>query len=113
MRPTCLEQEWAVWGVILLLFVMFPEKILIVLVLMGIAATLIVSRYTFRGQAVYTKHWTDVSIIIGRRLLLHCGMDDVEYFFVQEPEPITAVPGTKVIARYSSPQGLISVSKEF
>jgi len=99
-------------GVILLLFVMFPEKILIVLVLMGIAATLIVSRYTFRGQAVYTKHWTDVSIIIGAATAFALtGWMTLNISSYKSQNQLLLVPGTKVIARYSSPLGLITVVK--
>jgi len=101
-------------GVILLLFVMFPEKILIVLVLMGIAATLIVSRYTFRGQAVYTKHWTDVSIIIGAATAFALsGWMTLNISSYKSQNQLLLVPGTKVHSPVFQSTGLDQRSKEF
>ena len=62
-------------GVILLLFLLFPERILTVLVLSGILATLIVSAYAFRGQPINTKHWT-----VGG--YYHC----ISVLFLQRPD---------------------------
>jgi len=99
-------------GVILLLFVVFPEKILIVLILMGIFAILIVSRYTFRGQDVYTKFWTNASIIIGMAITFALtGWVTLNVSPYKSQNQLLQIPGTKVIAKYSSPLGLISVVK--
>jgi hypothetical protein len=99
-------------GVILLLFVMFPEKILMVLILMGILATLIASRFAFRGQDVYTKHWTSACIIIGVAIAFTLtSWMTLNVSSYKSQSQLLLIPGTKVIARYSSPLGLISIVK--
>ena len=98
--------------VILLLFVVFPEKILIVLILSGILATLIVSIYVFPGQHVNTKHWIITSIIIGLAIIFTppawITLNVSPYKSLNQ---FLRVPGTKIIAEYSSPLGMISVVK--
>ena len=99
-------------GVILLLFLMFPEQILTVLVLSGILATLIVSAYAFRGQHINTKHWTVACIIIGAVVTFApAGWVTLAISPYKSQSQLRLIPGTKVIDRYSSPLGLISVVK--
>ena len=99
-------------GVILLLFVVFPEKILIVLILMGILATLIVSLYAFRGQDVNTKHWTSACIIIGVAIVFALtSWMTLNVSPYKSQNQLLQIPGTKVIDQYSSPLGLISIVK--
>jgi SAM-dependent methyltransferase len=99
-------------GVILLLFLMFPEQILIVLVLSGILATLIVSAYAFRGQEVNTINWTIVCMVIGLAVIFApTGWITLAISPYKSQSQLLLIPGTKVIARYSSPLGLISVVK--
>ena len=99
-------------GVILLLFVMFPEKILIVLILMGILASLIVSYDAFRGKNVCTKHWTGACIIVGVAIAfaLTCRMT-LNVSSYKSQNQLLQIPGTKIIDQYSSPMGLISIVK--
>ena len=99
-------------GVILLLFLMFPEQILIVLVLSGILATLIVSAYAFRGQEVDTINWTVACMVIGLAVIFApTGWIKLAISPYKSQSQLLLIPGTKVIARYSSPLGLISVVK--
>ena len=99
-------------GVILLLFLMFPEQILTVLVLSGILATLIVSAYAFRGQHINTKHWTVACIIIGAVVTFApAGWVTLAISPYKSQSQLLLIPGTKVIDLYSSPLGLISVVK--
>jgi SAM-dependent methyltransferase len=99
-------------GVILLLFLMFPEQILIVLVLSGILATLIVSAYAFRGQEVDTINWTVACMFIGLAVIFaQTGWIKLAISPYKSQSQLLLIPGTKVIARYSSPLGLISVVK--
>ena len=99
-------------GVILLLFLMFPEQILTVLVLSGILATLIVSAYAFRRQEVDTINWTIACMVIGLAVIFApTGWITLAISPYKSQSQLLLIPGTKVIARYSSPLGLISVVK--
>ena len=99
-------------GVILLLFLMFPEQILTVLVLSGILATLIVSAYAFRGQEVGTINWIIACMVIGLAVIFApTGWITLAISPYKSQSQLLLIPGTKVIARYSSPLGLISVVK--
>jgi len=99
-------------GIIFLLFVMFPEKILIVLIIMGILASLIVSYDAFRGKNVCTKHWTVACIIVGVAIAfaLTCRMT-LNVSSYKSQNQLLQIPGTKIIDHYSSPMGLISIVK--
>jgi hypothetical protein len=99
-------------GIILLLFVIFPEKILIVLMLSGILATLIVSRYAFRGLDANTKDWTDAFIIIGVAIAFALtNLITLNVSSYKSQNQLLQIPGTKIIDQFSSPLGLISVIK--
>ncbi|MGZ8191323.1 MAG: spermine/spermidine synthase domain-containing protein [Methylococcaceae bacterium] len=98
--------------VILLLFLVFPEKILIVLIGSGVVAALIVSNYGFRERCVSTNQWLSWSVIIGISVIFV-----LTYLMTLNISPYKSqnqllhVPGTKIIDRYSSPLGLITVVK--
>ncbi len=99
-------------SVILLLFIVFPEQILAVLMLSGILATLLVSTYAFCGQAGNSKHWTIASVIIGLAIIVApSGWITLKVSPYKTLNQVLQVPGTKIIDRYSSPLGLISVVK--
>ena len=98
-------------GVILLLFIVFPEQVLTVLTLSGIIATLLVSNYAF-CQDGNAKHWAAASLIIGLAIIITpTGWLTPKVSPYKSLNQLLQVPGTKIIARYSSPQGLISVVK--
>ncbi|MFZ2403899.1 MAG: SAM-dependent methyltransferase, partial [Methylobacter sp.] len=95
-------------GVILLLFVVFPEKILTVLTLSGLLATLLASSYAFHAS----KRWTAASVIIGLAVLLTpAGWMTLNISPYKSLNQLLQVPGTKIIDRYSSPLGSISIVK--
>ncbi|MDD1637189.1 MAG: SAM-dependent methyltransferase [Methylococcaceae bacterium] len=101
-------------GVILLLFIVFPEKILIVLFLMGIVATLTVSRFAFRGQTFIARHWTSACIIIGVAIAIAfalTGWMTLNVSPYKSQNQLLQISGTKIIDQYSSPLGLISIVK--
>lgn len=95
-------------GVIFLLFILFPEQILTVLTLSGILAALLVSSYTFRAS----KHWTTVSLIIALAVIfIPTGWMTLKVSPYKSLNQLLHVPGTKIIDRYSSPLGSISIVK--
>jgi len=99
-------------GVILLLFVVFPVKILAVLMLSGILATLVVSRFAFRELDVNTKRWTSACIILGATTAFALmGWMTLNVSPYKSQNQLLQISGTKVIDQYSSPLGLISIVK--
>lgn len=95
-------------GVILLLSIVFPEKIITVLMLSGLLATLMVSSYSFNAQ----KHWTIAFVITGLAVIfIPPGWMTLKVSPYKSLNQLLQVPGTKVIDRYSSPLGLIDVVK--
>ncbi|WP_340121368.1 SAM-dependent methyltransferase [Methylobacter svalbardensis] len=95
-------------GVILLLFAVFPEQLLTVLMLSGIAATLLVSIDSFDRS----KYGIIASVIIGLTIIFTpTGWVTLKVSPYKSLNQLLQVPGTKIIDRYSSPLGLISVVK--
>jgi len=89
-------------GVILLLSFIFPEKILTVLILSGIIATVLVSSHTFH----VSKHWTVAAMVIGLAAIsIPAGWITLKVSPYKSLSQFLQVPGTKVIDRYSSPLG--------
>lgn len=97
-------------SIIVLLFLIFPQKILAVLILMTVAAALIVSRYGFAERDTETASWFGAPLIIGLAVV----------FMLSEFVPLNIspykgqnqllrVPGAKIVDRLSSPLGVISV----
>ena len=99
-------------GIILLLFLLFPEKILTVLTVLGIAAAVVVSYYSFRAQPEETKFRFSAGIIVGlAATVAMTGWLRLNVSPYKGESQMLRVPGTKVIDRYSSPLGLIDVVK--
>lgn len=95
-------------GIIFLLFILFPEQILTVLTLSGILAALLVSSYTFHAS----KHWTTASVIIALAVIFTpTGWMTLKVSPYKSLNQLLQVPGTKIIDRYSSPLGSISIVK--
>ncbi|MGR9014677.1 MAG: spermine/spermidine synthase domain-containing protein, partial [Gammaproteobacteria bacterium] len=95
-------------GIILLLFLMFPERILIVLMLSGILATLLVSGYSFNGA----KPWSIASVIIALVIMLTpSDWITLKVSPYKSLNHLLQIPGTQIIDSYSSPLGLINVVK--
>ncbi len=100
-------------GVILLLFLVFPQKILTVLVISGVVAALIASNFGFREQRDSANHWLGSSvIIIGTAVVLVVtALTTLNVSPYKSQNQLLHVPGTKIIDRYSSPLGVINVVK--
>jgi len=99
-------------AVILLLFLVFPQKILTVLIVSGVVAALIVSNYGFREPFTSTNQWLSLSVIIGMAAIFV--LTDVMPLNIspyKSQNQLLQVSGTKIIDRYSSPLGLINVVK--
>jgi SAM-dependent methyltransferase len=95
-------------GIILLLSLIFPEKILTVLMLSGVLAALLASSSAFPDS----KYWASLSVIIGlTAILAPAGSIALKVSPYKSLNQLLQVPGTKVIDRYSSPLGLIEVVK--
>ncbi|MFA6163296.1 MAG: SAM-dependent methyltransferase [Methylobacter sp.] len=100
-------------GVILLLFLVFPQKILTVLVISGVVAALIASNFGFREQRDSDNQWSGSAvIIIGIAVIfVLTALMTLNVSPYKSQNQLLQVPGTKIIAWYSSPLGLISVVK--
>ncbi|MDD5412392.1 MAG: SAM-dependent methyltransferase, partial [Methylobacter sp.] len=100
-------------GIILLLFLVFPQKILTVLIVSGVVAALIASNYGFREQRGSLNHWLGSSVmIIGTAVILVVtALTTLNVSPYKSQNQLLHVPGTKIIDRYSSPLGVISVVK--
>ncbi|MGZ5609846.1 MAG: spermine/spermidine synthase domain-containing protein [Methylobacter sp.] len=93
-------------GIIVLLSIAFPERILVILMLAGVAATLLVSRFAFRDA----KHWTTLSVTIGLAVILTpAGSVTLKISPYKTLNQLLQVPGTDIIDQYSSPLGLLSI----
>ena len=98
-------------GIILLLFLLFPERILAVLTGLGIVATLIVSNYCFREQ-YESKFWISSAVIIGlAATFAMTGWMKLNVSPYKGEIQLLRIPGTHVTDRLTSPLGLISVVK--
>jgi SAM-dependent methyltransferase len=97
-------------GVILLMFLVFPEQILTVVAASGILAALIVSAYALRGQQINTINWTIACIVISLTFIFApTGWLTLAISPYKSQSQFLLIPGTQIIDRYSSPLGLISV----
>ena len=99
-------------GIILLLFLVFPEKVLLMLMLLAIAAALIVAFCGFPESKLSDSPWLGLPTLLGVALTL------VLIVFVplhvspyKSQNQLLRVPGSKIIERSSSPLGLISIVK--
>lgn len=97
-------------GIILLLFVIFPQKILTVLIVLAVAAVLIAVNYGFREQRADIAPWFGAPMIMAVAVIFM-----LTEFMTLNISPykgqnqLLRVPGTKIIDRDSSPLGVISV----
>ncbi|MGR9116284.1 MAG: spermine/spermidine synthase domain-containing protein [Gammaproteobacteria bacterium] len=99
-------------GIILLLFLFFPEKILTVLTGLGIVAIIIVSNFCFKELHNETKFWTSTGIVIVLAMTLAMtGWIKLDTSPYKAENQLLRIPGAKVIDQYSSPLGLIHVVK--
>ncbi|MGY6276561.1 spermine/spermidine synthase domain-containing protein [Methylomonas sp. MgM2] len=98
-------------GIILLLFLIFPEKVLLVVMLTAIAAATILVIYAFpEPSTIETGAWFGVpTIFAAASILLLVVLTPLDVSPYKSQNQLLRVPGTKVIDRYSSPLGVVSV----
>lgn len=97
-------------GIILLLLVIFPQKILTVLIVLAVGASLITIHYGFWEHGAEIGAWFGAPLIIGVAVIFmlteFMALNISPY---KSQNQLLRVPGTKIIDRYSSPLGVISV----
>ena len=99
-------------GIIVLLYVFFPEKILIVLVLILLFTGFILTRFCFDKQAINTKLWNSVfSVIAVVTWVLLPAIDELNISPYKSQSQLLTIPATEIIAQQSSPLGLVTVVK--
>ncbi|MGZ5000204.1 MAG: spermine/spermidine synthase domain-containing protein [Methylomonas sp.] len=97
-------------GIILLLFAIFPQKILTVLIVLAVAAAMIALNDGFREREDDSEGWFGAPLIIGVAMIFM-----LTEFMTLNISPykgqnqLLRMPGTKVVDRESSPLGVISV----
>lgn len=95
-------------GIMLLLFLLLPEKILTVLMLSGVVATLLVSSHDLKRS----KPWVMLSVIIGLTAVITPSASiALKVSPYKTLNQLLQLPGTQIIGRYSSPLGLIDIVK--
>jgi len=100
-------------SVIFLLFLVSPQNILTVLTISGVVAALIASNYSFREQRDSTNRWLSSLVVIigGGAILVLAALTTLNVSPYKSQSQLLRVPGTKIIDKYSSPLGVISVVK--
>ncbi|QPK64904.1 SAM-dependent methyltransferase [Methylomonas sp. LL1] len=97
-------------GIILLLFLIFPQKILTVPIVLAMAAALIAANYGLPEKGTMFGAWFSAPVILGVAVIFM-----LTEFMTLNVSPykglnqLLRVPGTKIIARDTSPLGLLSV----
>lgn len=99
-------------AIIMLLFVVFPEKILILLQLSLLLAALILSVLGFREQQVKTGRWNVVIISVAViALIIMPRLDTVSLSPYKSLKQFLTIPNTHVLEQQSSPLGLITIAE--
>ena len=97
-------------GIILLLFGLFPEKILTVLLLLVVLAALTVSTYAFDRQQLNKTKWNSAFLVIAVIAILFLpSLTTLQISPYKSQSQLLTMPETKIIDRQSSPLGLITV----
>ncbi len=97
-------------AIILLLFLVFPQKSLTVLIILAVAAALIAYHYGFGDKDVNISHWSGAPLIITLTVVfMLTEFTPLNISPYKAQNQLLRVPGTKIIDRYSSPLGVISV----
>ena len=98
-------------GIIVLLFLIFPQKILAVLIVVAVAAALIVSRCSFAEQETEKVSWFSAPLIIGLAVVFMLSeFVPLNISPYKSQNQLLRVPGTKIVDRLSSPLGVITVA---
>ncbi|NOQ81276.1 MAG: SAM-dependent methyltransferase, partial [Methylophaga sp.] len=97
-------------GIIFLLFGLFPEKILTVLLLVVVFSALIVSTYAFNRQQLNKTKWNSAFLVIVVIAILFLpNFATLQISPYKSQSQLLTMPETKIIDRQSSPLGLITV----
>jgi len=97
-------------GIILLLFGLFPEKILTVLLLIVILAAIIVSTYAFDRQQLNKTKWNSAFLVIVVIAILFLpNFTTLQISPYKSQSQLLTMPETRIIDQQSSPLGLITV----
>jgi spermine/spermidine synthase len=97
-------------GIILLLFIFFPENILIVLLLLVMFSALIVSTKVFKNYQINTTKWNSVFIIVTvLAILLLPNFATLIISPYKSLNQLLTIPSTNIIDQQSSPLGTITV----
>lgn len=97
-------------GIILLLFLILPQKSLTVLIVLAVAAALIVSRYGFGDKEADMNPWLGAPLIIVlAAVFMLTEFTPLNVSPYKAQSQLLRVPGTRIMDRYSSPLGVISV----
>lgn len=97
-------------AIIMLLFVVFPEKILIVLLVILLSVALLLAMFGFREQQIKSGRWTVVVVclaIIG--LVGLPRFDTLSLSPYKSLNQFLTIPATRVVDQQSSPLGLITI----
>lgn len=98
--------------IIMLLFVVFPEKILLVLLLTVLSAALMLSLFGFRDQQLKTARWNVVILAVAVIVLIVMPrLDTLTLSPYKSLKQFLTIPATRVIEQQSSPLGLITIAE--
>lgn len=96
--------------IIALLFLLFPQKLLLVLLLSDVTAAIIMANYGFRGQSINTGPWLKMPVILGIAVVLVLtSLIPLAVSPYKSLNKLLLIPGAKIIGRDSSPLGTLSV----
>ncbi len=98
-------------AIILLLFLVFPQNVLILLTLFSATATLVVWRLAFREYPAENKPDPNVLIIALAFTVVITSLIPLKISPYKSLSQLLQIPGTTVIGRYSSPLGLVNIVK--
>ena len=97
-------------GIILLLFIFFPENILIVLLLLVMFAALIVSTCVFKNHRLNTIKWNSIFIFVAVVMIfLLPNLATLVVSPYKSQNQLLTIPATTIIEQQSSPLGLITI----
>ena len=98
-------------GIILLLYLFFPLKILMALTLLSAAAALMMQHWSFDRQPAETKSYSGILVITLIVIVLITALSTLNISPYKGLSQLLQIPGASVIGRSSSPLGLIEVVK--
>lgn len=99
-------------AIIILLFMVFPEKILTLLMLTVLLVALMLSLFVFRQQKINTTRWNTLFISIAViAMIIMPRYDSLSLSPYKALQQFLTMPATSVISNKSSPLGLITIAE--